>query len=667
MHRRLSAVIAACAVAAAALANSVPAHGAVSSVTLLPSSWALGSSPEATVTMALGSVTTDPFVIVDWDWGTSGWPAPNTTNETATANVAGDTYTCASGISFRVVDATWAGTPNCDYAAAGPNTSVSRKVTLDDVTAALTGTGSPRIIVTFPAGMVIAQASSTMVGVWTVNDNRQARATVTTSSGDPLPLITINIDGNGGRCNTGSVTGIQGTWATAPPAGDCSRAGTRFVGFNTAANGSGIAIPPGGNLNLTADNTLYAQYITPRVSSAPTDVVATPGLKKVTVTWKAPSDPGTGPINGYRVQAYPGFSTCVTNLASANMLECTFTNLALGTKYTFAVQALNQAGWSSYSSGSNLTSPYDLLLDSLSRPEVKVLFIKRGSNLEAAGRAPGLEPGTVLTPVLQVGADGAFVPQAGNTTKVNADGDFTWSRKLDRNTNNKPASLYFTYADAKTATLTAGLGARVGLPTAPRDVKVKSDTAGFTVSWQPPASDGGSPITEYVMTSDVRAPSWAQSRFVSCTVKAPTTTCTMPGSSSVFDPKKEYTFSVVAKTERGTSRQASKTWKGELYRLNIFKRARVDSEVLLSFSAVGWPKDARGFEIQAKVGENGPWKKQGMASLDPDYVEPIGDWIGMLPKSVTAGSEVFYRVKSDKGFSNVVRFRLSSSFEYTFG
>jgi Fibronectin type III domain len=481
------------------------------------------------------------------------------------------------------------------------------------------------------------------------------------------PTVTINIDGNGGRCTTPSVTGYLGTWATAPGGTDCRRSGFIFNGFNTAADGSGIAIAPGGNLNLTTDNTLYAQYSQTRLSNAPSNVVATPGLKKVTVRWQAPSDLGTGPINAYLVQASPGSSSCVTNLASANMLECVYTNLSPGTNYTFAVQALNQAGWSNFSAASNSASPYDLKLDVLSRPEVKFLFFKRGSNLEAEGRAPGLKAGAVLTPVLQLGADGAFVPLTKDTAKVDKDGNFTWSRKLDKNDNGKPASLYFTYGNDKTATLTAKLGATIGLPSAPRDVKVKSDTAGFTVSWQPPARDGGSPISEYQMTSDVRAPSWAQSRFVSCTVKAPATSCTMQGSTTVFDPNKTYTFSVVAKTERGTSRPATQKWKGEIYRLNIFKRARIDSEILLSFSAFGWAKDARGFEIQAKVGENGTWKKQGTASLDPDYVEPIGDWIGMLPKSVTGGSEVFYRVKSDRGFSDVVRFRLSSSFEYSFG
>lgn len=542
--------------------------------------------------------------------------------------------------------------------------------------------GNSTITVTFASGQVTAPSSPGSTDTWRIislvgAQTTTVRTTVPAvdSAGNPLPEITLEIDPNGGTCSVESVTGLQGTWTIAPSGaprgtpgeGSCSKPGAVWTGFNTKPDGSGLGIARGGNLNLTSDNRLYAQYVTPRVSSAPTDVVATPGLKKVTVTWKAPSDVGTGPINGYRVQASPGSSSCVTNLASANMLECTYTNLRPGTKYTFAVQALNQAGWSDLSAASNGASPFDLLFDSLSRPEVKLLFISRGSRLEAEGRAPGLDAGATLTPVMQVGAAGAFVPLTRNTTTVDRDGTFSWSRKLDRGDNGKPVSLYFTYSDAKTTTLTAKLGATIGLPSRPRDVKVTSDAAGITVSWKAPARDGGSPITGYEMKSDLRAPAWAQSRFVSCTVKAPTTSCTMPASTSVFDPNKTYTFSVVAKTERGTSREATEKWKGQLYRLNIFKRARVDSEVLLSFSAFGWPKDARGFEIQAKVGQNGEWKKQGTARLDPDYVEPIGDWSGMLPKSVTAGSEVFYRVKSDRGFSNEVRFRLSSSFEYSFG
>lgn len=682
MLRRVSSAIAATAVVLSGLVwAAAPASAAVSGATITPSSWSVGTSEAATISWTESASRSSVMVRSPWPWPNSysgTFASPSSTDVTPSGS---GPYTIACPYGTFTVSGTVTGPISCKSAnsPASPNFFTAFWIVAGSG-GALSVTGA--ISVTLASGAVTApttartdtwiigqyDTSNTAGGISAAGNVEVATTAVALdAAGNPIPLITINIDGNGGRCTTPSVTGYQGTWTTAPTDTDCTRAGFTFTGFNTAADGSGIAIAPGGNLNLTTDNTLYAQYTQPRPASAPTDVVAKGGYKKVTVSWKAPTDTGTSPVAAYLVQANPGGSSCVTNQASANMLECTYTQLVPGTKYSFKVQALNSAGWGVFSADSNVSAPYDVLLDSVSRPEVKFLFIKRGSNLEAEGRAPGLDAGTVLTPVMQIGADGAFVPLTKDTTKVNGDGAFTWSRRLEKKDNGKPVSLYFTYGDARTATLTAKLGATIGLPSAPRDVSVTSSTEGITVSWKPPARDGGSPVTAYVMTSDLRAPSWAQSRFVSCAVKAPATSCTLPGSTTVFDPSKQYTFSVVAKTERGTSPEATKKWKGQLYRLNIFKRARIDSEVLLSFSAFGWAKDARGFEIQAKVGENGTWKKQGTASLDPGYVQPIGDWQGMLPKSSKAGSEVFYRVKSDKGYSNVVRFRLSSSFEYSFG
>jgi Fibronectin type III domain len=683
MLRRVTTAIAAAAIVLSGLAwGATPASAAVSSASISPSSWSVGTSEAATISWTESVTRTSVMVRSPWPWPNSYTGTVATPSSIDASSVTGSgsgpyTITCPKGVF--TVSGTVTAPISCKTANSPGNPNFFTAFWIEARSGgALSVTGA--ISVTLAAGTVTAPSSArtdtwiigqydtsnTASGIATAGNVEVATTSVATdSAGNPIPLITINIDANGGRCNVNIVTGFQSTWTTAPNANSCARADSVFTGFNTSSDGSGLAIAPSGDLNLTGDNTLYAQYGPLRVAGAPTDVVATGGYKNVKVSWQAPSDPGTSSIGAYLVQTDTG-RTCITRVPSENPLECTYSELTPGTKYTFKVQALNRAGWGNFSAASNAASPYDVKLDVLSRPEVKFLFFKRGSNLEAEGRAPGLAAGTVLTPVMQIGTDGAFVPLAKDTTKVNGDSAFSWSRKLDKKDNGKPVSLYFTYGDAKTSTLTAKLGATIGLPSAPRDVKVKSDTSGFTVSWQPPARNGGSPISEYVMTSDLPAPSWAQSKFVSCTVKAPATSCTMQGSTRVFDRNKTYTFSVVAKTERGTSPQATKKWKGEIYRLNIYQRTRIDSEVLLTFSAIGWPKDARGFEIQAKVGENGTWKKQGTTGLDPDYVG-LGDWAGMLPKSVTGGSEVFYRIKSDKGYSNVVRFRLQSSFEYSVG
>lgn len=682
MLRRVASSIAAVAVVASGLVwGAAPASAAATNASISVSQWPVTTTSAATLTWTNSSTTVNGLMVRSpWPWGATyptggSFPSSPATPDTGLAP-SSLSVTCPTiGATFTISAGTMTGTMKCSYFNQPSNYFRGFWLQADGGT--LSVSAGATVTVTIPSGVVsapaTAQTDTWLVGRWGDNGsnpndvryytNMAEVATTSTAvdaGGNSIPLITINIDGNGGRCTTPSITGYQGTWTTAPTDTDCSRSGFVFTGFNTSADGSGIAIAPGGNLNLTTDNTLYAQYTQPRTSSAPTDVVAAGGYKNVKVSWTAPTDQGTSPVAAYLVQANPGGATCITNQASANILECTYTNLVPGTEYSFKVQALNQAGWSEFSAASNVVTPYDLKLDTVSRPEVKLLFIKRGSTLEAQGRTPGLAAGAVLTPVLQLGSDGVFVPLTKDTTKVDGNGNFTWSRKLGKSDNGKPASLYFTYGDGKTATLTAKLGATIGLPSAPREVKVTSGIDGITVSWQPPARDGGSPIVEYVMTSDAPAPSWARSRVIACTVKAPVTSCTMKGNVSRLDPSMDYTFSVAAKTERGTSPQATTTWKGQVYSLNIFRTLRSGSDVTLSFTATGWANPTQSFEVQAKVGAAGAWKKQGTARLDPDYVQSIGDWEGQLPKSAPAGTEVSYRLKSDRGYSNVVTFRPKS-------
>jgi len=694
MLRRVASSVAAAAVVLSGLLwGAAPASASISGATISPSSWSPASTATTTISWSESGTATNnaPYdangggdyisVEVGWGWTYADAisPGPLSSPVTAVWDSNDKSYTCSAlGVTFSSPAFGNSGGDIACYVrnwSSGAYGNPGQQVILSNVSGPkyFTFAGPAVITVNFDSGKITAPSQLGTLDTWRIislatDADPSASQTTTVSTivpavddaGNAIPLITIGIDGNGGKCTTSAVTGYQGTWATAPTDTDCSRSGFVFTGFNTAADGSGIAIAPGGNLNLTTDNTLYAQYTQPRPATAPTDVVATGGYKNVKVSWTAPTDEGTSPVAAYLVQANPGGSTCITNQASADLLTCTYTRLEPGTQYSFKVQALNRAGWSEFSADSNVATPYDLKLDTVSRPEVKFLFIKRGSTLEAQGRTPGLDAGAVLTPVLQLGSDGAFVPLVKDTTKVDGNGNFSWSRKLGKNDNGKPASLYFTYGNDKTTTLTAKLGATIGLPSAPRDVKVTSGTDGITVSWQPPARDGGSPIVEYVMKSDAPAPSWARSRVISCTVKAPVTSCTMKGNVSRLDPSSDYTFSVAAKTERGTSPQATRTWKGQVYSLNIFRTSRSGSDVTLSFTATGWANPAQSFEVQAKVGAAGAWKKQGTARLDPDYVQSIGDWEGQLPKSATAGTEVSYRLKSDRGYSNVVTFRPKS-------
>lgn len=88
--------------------------------------------------------------------------------------------------------------------------------------------------------------------------------------------------------------------------------------------------------------------------SAPRDVRAVPGDRSATVSWAAPASVGSFPVTTYRAVATPSGRSC---LVSATVTSCDVTGLINGTPYTFTVQALSGAGWSSPSNPSNAIRP----------------------------------------------------------------------------------------------------------------------------------------------------------------------------------------------------------------------------------------------------------------------------------------------------------------------
>jgi uncharacterized repeat protein (TIGR02543 family) len=76
----------------------------------------------------------------------------------------------------------------------------------------------------------------------------------------PVPLWTLTYDGNGGSCSKASDQAYDSAWLTLPDSSACTRSGFLFTGWNTAANGSGLAFTTGGATQMTGDNTLYAQW-----------------------------------------------------------------------------------------------------------------------------------------------------------------------------------------------------------------------------------------------------------------------------------------------------------------------------------------------------------------------------------------------------------------------
>ena len=174
---------------------------------------------------------------------------------------------------------------------------------------------------------------------------------------------------------------------------------------------------------------------------APTAVTATAGVQSVTVTWAAPSYSGTQPITNYRATASPGGATC-----EVNALTCTFTDLAVGTPYTFQVQAFNAVGWSTFSAPSNSASPLapppPPVPVSVSISSAERTISGRGTTISAFITTTGVDAGTPVVPWTRIGR-GEWTPNSASTLVVGPDGSAQWKRKFGANRNRSTISIRF--------------------------------------------------------------------------------------------------------------------------------------------------------------------------------------------------------------------------------
>lgn len=261
--------------------------------------------------------------------------------------------------------------------------------------------------------------------------------------------------------------------------------GTAYTATVAARNALGVS---------AASEASAAVTVAPLAPAAPAAPAVTPGVGTLAVAWAVPAHNGS-PVTGYTVTATPVLAGAGEQVAvDTTDAAATLTGLARGTEYRVSVIARNAVGASEPSAATRATTLAEAPA-ALAAPTVTAVS---DSELGIAWTAPADDGGSPVTGyVVTVLRDGAVVA----TADAAADASAITVGDLERGT---------AYTATVAAVNAAGTGASspasapvstLDVPGAPASVTAAlAGSDGVTVSWTAPASDGGSPVTGYVVT-----------------------------------------------------------------------------------------------------------------------------------------------------------------------
>lgn len=209
--------------------------------------------------------------------------------------------------------------------------------------------------------------------------------------------------------------------------------------------------------------------------------------------WKAAASNGAT-VDRYEVQVsldgvvWSAPVTSTTLRTSANAL---LVPLALGKRYWLRARAHNAAGYGPFTGA----GPYRVYTKpgAVSALEATVM----SGEVELRWAAPAFD------------RDAGIPAASGYRVEVSADGGTTWTTDseaasspwtVDGLTNGVAyrfrVSALFSKLSGPASEIAPG--APIGLPTVPQDLTLGwSEVSGYTLAWQPPANDGGKPLTRY--------------------------------------------------------------------------------------------------------------------------------------------------------------------------
>ena len=477
--------------------------GAVSAVqdnggTVVPAS---GAASPATLTASNGA----PF-----NWGTLGIVITNASSSQLSVPAGS---VALSGMNLSVSDLP-AASPGSSYVLVALGPGVVATGTFSGLAQNATFIANGKTLkITYPSqyggsvsqGAVITDVTggtvpSAPTAVTATAGNASALVSWTTPStdgGSPIVGYTVNATDTTTAANsvTNACAGSSASTATSCTATGLTN-GDSYTFTVTATNGVGTSSPSSASSAVTPEAT---------VPGSPTGVAALSQDAAAQVTWTAPSTDGGSAVTGYTVNATDTTTAAnsVTNAcagsSASTATSCTATGLTNGDVYTITVAAINAEGTGSPSAGASVTPA------TVPAAPGSVTAVAGVTSISVSWSAPSTNGSAIV---------GYYAVASSTATPVTS-----WCATTQLNcvlTGLAPDAVYTVEVQA-----TNGVGAgpfatsnAVTPYTTPDAPTSPSGTAGngqVSLTWTPPASDGGSAVTGYEVSYGTSAGSLTSS------------------------------------------------------------------------------------------------------------------------------------------------------------